>query len=89
MKNETSSVTRRTPHFTVAPSPFNPVKLELAALLLGGGLLLLAQEHFIASPVIRLLLPLAYGLAGMGWLILRIRRIAAQFTQQEQRDGTQ
>jgi UPF0716 family protein affecting phage T7 exclusion len=61
--------------FTVAPSPFNSVKFELGVILLVGLLLLLAHGRVIGSPRLQLLLLAAYGIIGMGWLIVRTRRI--------------
>lgn len=62
---------------TVAPSPLNGVKLELAIILCIGVVLLLIQGHI---PVVwgQYALLGGYGFAAMIWLIVRTRRVAAR-----------
>lgn len=59
----------------VDPSPFNEVKLELGIILTIGVFLLLIQGRFVDSVVLQFLLLSSYGFLGMGWIILRVRRV--------------
>jgi len=61
--------------FTVAASPFNPVKLELGAILIIGIVLLLIVDSVTDSRVSQLGILLCYGLSAMGWLVIRVRKI--------------
>ncbi len=64
----------------VAPSPLNPVKLDLALLLCGGVLLwgLLAAAGVADREQILILA--GTGLAGSAWLVWRTRRVLAALT---------
>ncbi|HKJ22336.1 MAG TPA: hypothetical protein VKA13_04550, partial [Gammaproteobacteria bacterium] len=59
----------------VAPSPLNPVKLELALVIVGALLLLAIQARLSADPLVQLLWLGGYGLAAMAWLVWRTRRV--------------
>ncbi len=59
----------------VDPSPFNEVKLELGIILTIGMFLLLIQGRVVDSVVLQFLLLSSYGFLGMGWIILRVRRV--------------
>ena len=63
---------------TVAPSPLNEVKLDLGIILTVGVLLLLVQGRALESLSLQLLLLLSYGLLGMLWIVIRVRRVMAQ-----------
>lgn len=60
---------------TVAPSPLNDVKLDLGIILVVGGLLLLIQGRVVDNLALQFLLLLSYGLLGMLWIIVRVRRV--------------
>ncbi len=77
--------------WAVAPSPFNTVKFELGVILVGAALLVLAHGRIAISPLGRWLILPAYGLLGMGWLVVRTRRILRnlQAAAQRQSDGPQ
>ena len=62
----------------VAPSPFNPVKLELGVILVVGVLLVLVQGRLNLTPLTQLLVLLIYGVLGAVWVIVRTRRILRQ-----------
>ena len=76
--------------FTVAPSPLNPVKFELAVILLGAVLLLLIQES-ISSTLAQFFLLAAYGLCGMIWIVVRVRLVMlkTQHAQESNSNGAQ
>lgn len=62
----------------VAASPFNPVKLELAVLIVGGALLLVIHPRLIGDGPWQLLCLGAYGIGAMAWLVWRTRRVLAR-----------
>lgn len=74
----------------VAPSPLNEVKLDLGIILAVGVLLLLMQGRALESLSLQLLLLLSYGLLGMVWIVIRARRVMAQFnrTRKQHPDGS-
>ena len=90
MTKESGSVTGRQ-GLTVAPSPFNDVKLDLGVILTVGIVLLLVQERVLDSLLSQLLLLASYSLLGMIWIVVRTRRIMARIARErEQRsDGPQ
>lgn len=71
---------------TVAPSPLNDVKLDLGIILTVGGLLLLIQGRVIDNLALQFLLLLSYGLLGMVWIIVRVRRVMTKLDRE--RAGT-
>lgn len=84
---EPTSVTGRQ-GWTVAPSPFNEVKLDLGVILTVGIVLLLVQGRALDSLWAQFLVLACYGLLGMLWIILRVRRIMARMARErEQPDG--
>ena len=74
MAENSPSVTARK-GVTVAPSPLNEVKLDLAIILVVGGLLLLVQGRLLDSVLMQLLALASYGILGMLWSILRTRAV--------------
>ena len=60
---------------TVAPSPLNEVKLDLAIILVVGVLLLLVQGRLLDSLLAQLLVLASYGLLGMLWIVIRARNV--------------
>ncbi len=60
---------------TVAPSPLNEVKLDLAIILVVGGLLLLVQGRLLDSLLAQLLVLASYGMLGMLWIVIRARNV--------------
>jgi len=67
---------------TVAPSPLNAVKLDLGVILTVGIVLLLVQGRVTASLPLQLLLLLSYGVLGLLWIVLRVRRVLAAIERQ-------
>ncbi len=78
MAKDSSSVTGGK-GLTVAPSPLNEVKLDLGVILTVGGLLLLVQGRVLESLLPQFLLLLSYGVLGAIWVVVRVRRVMAQF----------
>ncbi len=68
---------------TVAPSPLNEVKLDLGIILAVGVLLLLVQGRVVNGLLLQLLLLVSYGLLGMGWMLIRVRRVLARFEREQ------
>lgn len=69
---------------TVAPSPLNEVKLDLGVILSVGVLLLLVQGRVTDHLSLQLLLLLSYGLLGMIWIIIRVRRVIAKLERERE-----
>ncbi|MCK7579908.1 MAG: hypothetical protein MZV65_32335 [Chromatiales bacterium] len=72
---------------TVAPSPLNEVKLDLGIILVVGVLLLLVQGRVVDSLPLQLLLLLSYGLLGMSWIIVRVRRVMAKLDREREQSS--
>jgi hypothetical protein len=70
----------------VSPSPLNPVKLELAVLVIVGVLLWVLHRQLTDDPLDQLLLLGGYGLSAMAWLVMRTRRVLARRTLAADRD---
>ncbi len=61
--------------FSVEPSPFNGVKLELGVILVAGGLLAALLERLASGAPAQFALLGGYGVAGMLWILVRTRRV--------------
>ena len=70
---------------TVAPSPFNEVKLDLGIILAVGGLLLLVQGRLLDSLLLQLLILVSYGVIGLIWMVVRTRQVMAKLTDHPER----
>lgn len=90
MTKESGSVTGRK-GLTVAPSPFNDVKLDLGVILTVGIVLLLVQGRVLDSLLAQFLALACYGLLGMFWIVIRTRRIMARIAREREQhpDGSQ
>ena len=71
--------------FGVAASPLNAVKLDLGIIMVLGLVLLLLNGYLGGSEAVRIGLLLAYGVAGMLWLVFRARRVVR--AEERRRDG--
>ena len=69
---------------TVALSPLNEVKLDLAIILVVGGLLLLVQGRLLDSLLAQLLVLASYGLLGMLWIVIRARHVLQRSTRDQE-----
>ena len=78
---------------TVAPSPLNEVKLDLGIILAVGPLLLLllVQGRAVDGLPLQFLLLSSYGLLGMIWIVVRVRRVVAKLEREREQlpDGPQ
>ena len=76
---------------TVAPSPLNEVKLDLAIILVVGILLLLAQGRLVDGLLAQLLVLASYGVLGMLWIIVRARQVLRRIARDREprADGPQ
>ena len=76
---------------TVAPSPLNEVKLDLAIILVVGLLLLLVQGRLLDSLLAQLLVLASYGVLGMLWIVIRARDILQRVARDREQhpDGPQ
>jgi hypothetical protein len=80
MAKETNSVAGRG-GMTVAPSPLNEVKLDLGIILTVGVLLLLVQGRIVESLLVQCLVLSSYGLLGLGWIVVRTRKIVSELAR--------
>ena len=78
MKNKNAIVTQKNKSVTVAASPFNGVKLVLAAMLFIGLLLIILITKFIANEGMQLLLLLIYSTICSTFIIVRIVQLKKQ-----------
>lgn len=62
--------------FSIAPSPFNPVKLELGVIIVLAVVLLAAVHISITEPLVQIMALFLFGLFAAAWIALRIRMIA-------------
>ena len=76
---------------TVAPSPLNEVKLDLGIILAVGLLLLFVQGRAVDGLPLQFLLLSSYGLLGMIWIVVRVRRVVAKLEREREQlpDGPQ
>lgn len=72
------SIPEKKTGFTVEASPFNPVKLELGAILIIAVVLLLIIDYLVVSKTSQLLILASYGLGAMTWIIVRVKNILRQ-----------
>ncbi len=80
------SLARRGRGFTVAASPFNVVKVDLAIILFVGVVLLVIHESLSSDPVTQLGLLALYGVGSMLFLTMKVRKVARSL-EQNQRDS--
>ncbi len=69
-------------HFAVSASPFNGVKLELALVLIVGLILWLVSEQLFPHRMEAFFMLIGYSLLAAGWIILRVRNIVKQLSDQ-------
>lgn len=78
-----ASLSRRSKGFTVAASPFNAVKLDLALLVVVGLVLWIVHDRLVADQLGQLLLLWGYGVLAMGWVVLRTRRVVRRLAAEQ------
>ncbi len=69
------SLPRRRRSFTVAASPFNGVKFDLALVIIVGLVVWLIHDRLIESGFGQMLFLAGYGLSAMVWLVAKTRRV--------------
>ncbi len=77
------SLPRKGGGFTVAASPFNAVKFDLAIILFVGVLLLIVHGSLSANPLVQLALLFLYGVGAMLWLLVRTRKIVKKIESEQ------
>jgi hypothetical protein len=77
-----ASLSRRRRGFTVAASPFNSVKLDLALIIVVAVVVVLIHKHLAESFLAQLAILAGYGLISMAWLILKTRRISRSVAEE-------
>lgn len=75
------SVAQTNGGFTVAPSPFNPVKLDLGIILLIGVVVFLLHGRITDNTLMQFVILLGYGLLSAVWLVVRVRKISRNLEQ--------
>lgn len=66
---------------SVAPSPFNAVKLELAIILIVGLLLWTVVDSITSSDSAQIGILMIFGLFGAAWLIIRTRYLSQRIVK--------
>ena len=66
---------------SVAPSPFNAVKLELAIILVAGILLWAVVDSITPSESAQIGILMLFGILGAGWLVLRTRYLSQRISK--------
>ncbi|WP_455202742.1 hypothetical protein [Kaarinaea lacus] len=66
---------------SVAPSPFNAVKLELAIILIAGILLWAVVDSITPSDSAQIGILMIFGLLGAIWLIIRTRYLSQRIVK--------
>ena len=79
-----ASLPRQRRGFTVAASPFNPVKLDLALIIVVAVVVILVHERLTESFLAQLAILAGYGLISMAWLIRKIRRISRSVAEENE-----
>ena len=79
INNEGASVARKRPHVTVAPSPLNGVKLDLAIIIFLSVIIAVIVLNYFESTLTQLLYLSGYGLVSMFWLVIRTRRVMSDY----------
>ena len=67
--------------FSVAPSPFNAIKLELGIVIVVGVLLLLGVDSITHDTLIQIGILFLAGMSAMVWIIWRTRKILKRQNQ--------
>ena len=75
MKKTAHSVKHPGKKMTVAPSPLNAVKLDLAIILILSLLVFVLQEKITTNVLAQIAFLSAFGLSAMIWIIIRTNRI--------------
>ena len=76
-----ASLPRQRRGFTVAASPFNSVKLDLALIIIVAVVVVLVHKHLAESFLSQLAILAGYGFISMAWLILKTRRISRRMAE--------
>ncbi|MEJ2181330.1 MAG: hypothetical protein P8Y28_13080 [Gammaproteobacteria bacterium] len=66
---------------SVAPSPFNAVKLELAIILVAGILLWAVVDSITPSESAQIGILMLFGFLGAGWLVIRTRYLSRRISK--------
>ena len=74
-ESQPTNVPQNSGGFTVAASPLNSVKLELAVICCMGVLLLLLQGRITGDSLLQFGLLAGYGCASMLWVFYRVRQV--------------
>ena len=77
------SVPQKSKGVVVEASPLNQVKFELGIAMVLALLLLLVIPTFIDDLAVQLIIFAGFGLGAAAWLVLRVRKAVAAFTEQE------
>jgi hypothetical protein len=79
-ENQPNNIPQNAGGFTVAASPLNSVKLELAVICCVGVLLFLLEGRITHDSLLQLGLLAAYGVISMVWIIYRVRQVVRKIS---------
>lgn len=74
-QNGERSLPRSRKGFTVAASPFNAVKFDLAIILVLSVVVFFLHARVTESPVAQIMFLLGFGLMSMCWLLVRTKKV--------------
>ncbi|NOY67242.1 MAG: hypothetical protein GXP13_07515 [Gammaproteobacteria bacterium] len=81
-ENKGASVTRKTRHVTVAPSPLNTVKLDLGIIIFLSVLVTITVLNYFDDAFMQLMFLSGFGLISTVWIIFRTKRVLASYRAQ-------
>ncbi len=81
------SLSRKKSGFTVAASPFNGVKLDLALICVFGVVVWLMHDRVTESALGQLLILVAYGVFSAAWVVVKTKRVAKRIELENGNEG--
>jgi hypothetical protein len=84
--DDSASLARKHRHLTVAASPLNTVKLDLAIIIIIALIVIVLVSSLVDSQLEQFIWLMSYGLVSMLWLLIRVRRVLQSCQGQGERD---
>jgi uncharacterized membrane protein len=84
--DDSASLARQRGHFTVAASPLNAVKLDLAIIIVVAVIVILLVTNLVESQLEQFVWLISYGLLSMLWLVIRVRQVVQSCQGQGEQD---
>ena len=84
---EDASVARKTRHVTVAASPLNVVKLDLAIIIFLSIIVAVIVLNAVDSAIAQLLYLAGFGFVSMFWLVFRTKRVVSRLRSEDRTES--